>query len=196
MIGAVKRVVAVLAVAIAGSQAGHLLAYELRFGAAAQQLQSSGAHAYFPLVARTFLGAAAMALIAALLLIGLARLATGRKIEEQSAPSFFRLLAGLYTLQLVLFVGQEVLEGSPAGELFFWGMVGQLPVAIAGALALRWLLARLAPALGALTLRLESALQLLPLNTALLLWPAPVAVLGTTDRAAGPITRRGPPTSS
>jgi hypothetical protein len=59
-----KRILTVLGVAIAGSQAGHLLAYQLRFGATAQQVQSSGAHAYFPLLARTSLGIAAIVLLA------------------------------------------------------------------------------------------------------------------------------------
>jgi hypothetical protein len=73
-----NRIVAVLGVAIAGSQAGHLLAYQLRFGAAAQQVQSSGAHAYFPLLARTSLGIMAAVLLASLFLIGLARVLTRR----------------------------------------------------------------------------------------------------------------------
>src|ERR1700716_3627333 len=41
------------------AQAGHLLTYQVLFGAAAQQVQSSGAHAYFPVLVKTFLGAAA-----------------------------------------------------------------------------------------------------------------------------------------
>ena len=52
----------VVAAAVLGSQAGHLLVYELRFGSAAGQLQSTGAHFYFPAVAKTGLGIASLGL--------------------------------------------------------------------------------------------------------------------------------------
>src|SRR5260370_42705300 len=64
-----RLALAVLALGLLGSQAGHLLAYQLRFGAAAHQIQSTGVHAYFPLVAKTALGAVAAALIGGLLLV-------------------------------------------------------------------------------------------------------------------------------
>ena len=56
-----KKALAIVGLGALGSQAGHLLAYQLRFGAAAQQVQSSGAHSYFPLLAKTALGVAAIA---------------------------------------------------------------------------------------------------------------------------------------
>lgn len=182
-----------LGVAMLGSQAGHLLAYQLRFGAAAQQLQSTGAHAYFPVLAKTVLGGAAMALLAALLLIGLARLASGRLIELQSGPPFIRVLAVLYTVQVAIFVMQETLEGSSTSELVLWGLMGQLPVAVVGALALRWLLANLEPALSSLKVRCEAVFQLVPFGTAVVLWPAPVPVYVNRAAVAGSINRRGPP---
>ncbi len=83
-----RMVFAVLALGLLGSQAGHLLAYQIRFGAAAQHLQSSGAHAYFPLVAKTALGAAATALIGALLLVGLARILGGRRVKSATEPPY------------------------------------------------------------------------------------------------------------
>lgn len=183
--------IAVLGLAVAGSQAGHLLAYELRFGSAAQQMQSTGAHAYFPSVAKTLFGAAAMLLIASLLLVGFARLASGRRIEPGAAPSLLRLLAVLYTLQLGLFVAQETVEGSPASRILLWGLLGQMPVALVGAVALRWLLARLAPALAGLRTRYEAPLQPVPIPTSS--WTAPAVALVPARRLAGPITRRGPP---
>lgn len=188
-----KRALAMLGVAVLGSQAGHLIAYELRFGAAAQQVQSTSAHAYFPLLAKTVLGAAAMLLIAALLIVGFARLSTGRKIERESAPSLLRLLAGLYTLQLAFFLAQETIEGSPAGELLMWGLLGQLPVAFAGAVALRWLLARLGPALARITASYEPALRLAPYAVALVVRPVAVEAVQGIDVPAGLYTRRGPP---
>src|SRR5260370_27372870 len=94
---------AVLGLGLLGSQAGHLLAYQLRFGAAAQQIQSTGAHAYLPLVAKTALGAVAAALIGGLLLVGLARLLSGRRVRSDSGPSYVSLLAILFSLQLATF---------------------------------------------------------------------------------------------
>ena len=61
----------ILLVGIVAAQAGHLLAYQLLFGSAAQQAQSSGAHAYFPTLVKTALGAAAAAGLAALFVVGL-----------------------------------------------------------------------------------------------------------------------------
>jgi hypothetical protein len=147
----------VLGAGVLASQAGHLLAYELRFGAAASQIQSAGAHAYFPAVAKTGLGIASLALLAGLLVVGMARVLARRPISSAQAPSFVRLLAGLYTLQLSLFAAQETFEallgGGHAGSaplLMLWGAVGQLPVAVAATLAVRWLLVHVRPALAAL----------------------------------------------
>jgi len=144
---------------VLGSQAGHLLAYELRFGGAAAQLQSTGAHAYFPTVAKTGLGIVSLATLAGLVLVGIARVAAGRAVPQVSSPSFMRVLASTYTLQLAIFGVQETLEavlggGHPGSAplLLLWGAFGQLPVAIAAALALRWLLVRVRPALSALRL--------------------------------------------
>ena len=189
-----KRAAAVFGVAVAGSQAGHLLAYELRFGAAAQQMQSAGVHAYFPLLVKTLLGGVALALIASLFLVGVARLATGRKLEPGSAPSLLRLLAALYTLQLAFFFVQETVEGSAAGQIFLWGLVGQLPVALLGALALRWFLGRVTSAIQQLWTRCESALRLVPYAPAFVVWPV-AADLAQGLEPAEAINLRGPPPS-
>jgi hypothetical protein len=189
-----KRAAAVLGVAVAGSQAGHLLAYELRFGSAAQQMQSGGVHAYFPLLLKTLLGAVALALIASLFLVGVARLATGRKLEPGSAPPLLRLLAALYTLQLTFFFVQETVEGSPAGAIFLWGLVGQLPVALLGALALRWFLGRVTSAIRQLWTRCESALRLVPYALAFVVWPVAADLVQGLEPAEA-INLRGPPPS-
>lgn len=189
-----KRAAAVLGVAIAGSQAGHLLAYELRFGAAAQQMQSAGVHAYFPSLLKTLLGAVAIALIASLFLVGVARLATGRKLDAGSAPSLLRLLAALYTLQLTFFFIQEAVEGSPAGQIFLWGLVGQLPVALLGALALRWSLGRVTSAIQQLWTRCESALRLVPYSLEFVVWPVAAELVQGLEPAQA-IKLRGPPPS-
>jgi len=198
-----RRLFAVLGLGLLGSQAGHLLAYQVRFGAAAQQIQSSGAHAYFPLVAKTALGAGAAALIGALLLVGLARILSGRRIKAASEPSYVSLLAVLFSLQLAAFVAQEVAEAIIAGsrvasapDLMLWGTLGQLPVAAMAAIAFRWLSARIETAVR-LIRDLVGATAPLPL-TALVAIPAYTAsdqALITSGIAWSDLTRRGPPTS-
>ena len=205
MIRAVTRrtLASVLGLAIVGSQAGHVLAYALRFGDTAQTIQSSGVHAYFPMLAKTAVGCAAMALIAGIFIIGFARVATGRRIEKQSVPSFIRLLATLYTMQLTLFAGQETAEAlisrGPAGSvavLLLWGTVGQLPVAVVGAIALRWLLARMRPALARLESRLGRAFQLLPHSVVMVLLSVATPMVPALEGVANPTKPRGPPFSS
>jgi hypothetical protein len=168
-----KRLAAVVVAGLAAAQAGHLAVYELRFGAAAQQVQSAGAHAYFPAVARTSLGLGALAVLGAMVILGAARLATGRRIEPGSAPSFWRLLSVLYTIQLACFAAQETAEALFGGGravsaplLLLWGAAGQLPVAFVAAFAARWLLARLGPALQALRPRLAALHEILIVTAA------------------------------
>ena len=197
-----KRCAALLvALGVIASQAGHLLVYQLRFGAAAQQVQSSGAHAYFPTLAKTGLGVFALALLGGLFMVGLARVASGRRLDSDSAPSYLRLLAALYTVQLVFFVGQETLEGvvsggpsATAADLILWGTVGQLPVAALAATALHWLLARARPAVTAVRLLFAPISQPLELTLAVVSIPEVHRDTAFTARfAASPLSRRGPP---
>src|SRR5258708_16379697 len=83
-----RVVLSVLGLAAAGSQAGHLLTYTLRFGGAAASLQSSGVHGYFPSVVKPALGVAAMAVLGALLAVGLARIVAGPPTPHHPAPPF------------------------------------------------------------------------------------------------------------
>ncbi len=199
-----RKVFAVLALGLLGSQAGHLLAYLVRFGAAAQQIQSSGAHAYFPLVAKTALGAAVAALIGALLLVGLARILSGRRIRSTAEPSYVSLLAFLFSLQLAIFVAQEVAEGLIAGSsvgsapgLMLWGTLGQLPIAAIGALALRWLSARVVIAAGLIRDVVGATVTLRPAPL------VPIPVYAASDQAVlmsrvvgSSLAKRAPPSSS
>jgi hypothetical protein len=192
----------VLGLAVIGSQAGHLLTYALRFGGAAQTQQSTGAHAYFPAIVKPVLSVAAMAVLATLLVVGFARLGAGRRVPHEPAPSFLRLLAVLYTVQLAFFALQETAEavfsGAPPNSvevLILWGTVGQLPVAVIAALALRWLLVRLRPALLLLRSRFESAFQLLPYTSALVLVPVETETAIASDGFANMLNPRGPPSS-
>ncbi|HLZ95506.1 MAG TPA: hypothetical protein VKT20_09285 [Candidatus Dormibacteraeota bacterium] len=139
----------ILATAVAGAQAGHLLVYRLRFGASAMQVQASGAHAYFPGLLKTAFGVSALVVLAGFLLVAAAKVVAQGRVPRSASPSYLNLLAALFTLQLVFFAGQEVAESlaagmapAPASDLLLWGMLGQLPVALVGAASLRWLWTR------------------------------------------------------
>jgi hypothetical protein len=199
-----KRIVAIVALAAAGSQAGHLLSYQARFGATALQVQSTGAHAYFPTLVKTSLGALALALIGSLLLIGVSRVVLGgARGRMAGGPSYLSLLAILFTTQLGCYMAQEVTEALIAGapvdtapNLLMWGTLGQLPVALVASTALRWLWARIQPA-GELLAVIRVGLIAPP--------PAPVVVLSSTGEdlalllsrsAPAALAKRGPPATS
>jgi hypothetical protein len=196
-------VFAVLGLGLLGSQAGHLLAYQIRFGAAAQQIQSSGAHAYFPLVAKTVLGAAAAALLGALLLVGLARILSGRHIRSATEHSYISILAILFSLQLAAFAAQEIAEaiiaGSSAGsapDLMLWGTLGQLPIAAVTALAFRWLSARVEAAVALIREAVGATVALPPApSVAIPVYTASDQALLTSRVAWSNVARRGPPSS-
>jgi hypothetical protein len=200
-----RRAAAVLGLAFAGAQAGHLVAYEARFGAAAQSVQSSGAHSYFPALVKTSLGGAALALIAALLLIGVARvIAIGPGTRRPGGPSYLALLAAIFTIQLVLFTAQEVGESVVAGvpaysaaNLLLWGMLGQLPVALVAATVLRWLWSRVEAAareLGAIAY-IEPA-HAIAVPVIVLRISAADQALVLSHRSHAPFVKRGPPALS
>lgn len=193
-----------LALGVLSSQAGHLLAYQLRFGATAQQVQSTGAHAYFPSLAKTGLGLVAAAVLAALLVVGLARVLVGRTpVRDHSGPSCVSLVAALYTLQLACFAGQEVVEAAMAGapadsaaHLLLWGTLGQLPVAAVAALAMRWLMLRFESAVSEIRIALA---DLSPVRGQVQFVLIPVWRLSNgalLSSVAGPsLVKRGPPSS-
>ena len=198
-----RTALAVLGVGILGSQAGHLLAYELRFGSAAQHLQSSGVHAYFPLLAKIALGAVAAAFVGAIFLIGLARVLAGRsRMRTGSAHGHIEVLAALFTIQLACFITQEVGEALVAGtavdsaaHLLLWGSLGQLPVAALAAVALGWLWTRFESAVD----DLSAVLAVAPAAyapVAVAPWPVPDRGLLLWQVAGGSLGKRGPPSSS
>ncbi len=193
----------VAGVAVAGSQAGHLIAYQARFGAAAQSLQSTGVHGYFPGVLKASVGVACMLALAGLLAIGLARVLGGRPGRGHAAPQYLRLLALLYTVQLTVFAGQEVAEalvaGLPVGSvasLLLWGTLGQLPVAMVAAVGLRWLLARFDSAVSVIRVVLATRLgQPRPVGTVIVVWPARERKPFFASAAGRSASKRGPPSS-
>ncbi|GAC1508949.1 MAG: hypothetical protein NVS1B3_10580 [Candidatus Dormibacteraceae bacterium] len=197
----VKRAWFAVGVAVLAAQAGHLLAYQLRFGAAAQPFQSSGAHAYFPGVVRASLGVTAALILTGLFVVGLARLLSGRAIRPGSAPPFLRLFAALYTAQLAWFAGQEVVESLVAGtqagsvvDLLLWGTLSQLPVALVAAAGLRWLFARFETAVA--EIRIALARLPAPLSAArvaILVWSRAELDVVVRWMAGASLTKRGPP---
>ncbi len=193
---------AAVALALSASQAGHLLAYQLRFGAAAQSIQATGAHAYFPLVAKTALGAFAAALLGGLALVGLARLMSGRRVRSDSEPSYVSMLAVLFSLQLATFAAQEITEAlvtgvstGSAADLLLWGTLGQLPVAVIAAAALRWLSARIESAVGLLRDAVRVALPMQPTPPAVTLRAVPYVAVPKSRFARFLPAQRGPPSS-
>lgn len=199
-----RRALAVLGVGVAGSQAGHLLTFQLLFGSAAQHLQSSGAHAYFPLLAKTALGAIAAAFLAGIFVIGLARVLSGRLCVTTSPQQpFVELVAALFTVQLACFITQELGEAMYAGtgatsapHLLLWGTVGQLPVAAVAAIALRWLWTRFESAVDDLRGLIKGGSgPRAPVVVAAPLWPTPAGALLLFQVAGGSLGKRGPPTS-
>lgn len=198
-----RLALAVVGLGLLGSQAGHLLAYQVRFGAAASQVESTGAHSYFPSLAKTSLGLTAAALLAALLMVALARVLTGRTVRAGSRPSYVRLLAALFTIQLAAFAAQEIAEALVAGApvatapvLLLWGTLGQLPFSMLAALALSWLGTRIEAAVGAI----RDIARTVPHATTSPLPATPIHAtpehaLLTSRLAAMSIARRGPPCS-
>jgi hypothetical protein len=197
-----KRIWSAVAVAVLAAQAGHLLAYQLRFGAAAQQIQSSGAHLYFPGLVRASLGVAAMLILAGVFVAGLARVLSGRSIRPDSTPPFLRLLAVMFTMQLTWFAGQEVSEALVAGarvasvaDLLLWGTLGQLPVALVAAAGLRWLLASFQSAVAELRIALATIPTQLSAPLSIALWRHTQLDVALRSAAGASLAKRGPPSS-
>lgn len=195
------RLLGLLAFGALLAQAGHLIAYQLEFGAGAQAVQSQGAHAYFPGLAKTSVAIVAALILGGLLLVGFARLLPGRPVVVASrGPSYMSLLAILFSIQLACFIAQETIESLVAGEavpsalnLLFLGTVGQLPVAVFAALALKWLAIRVDAALVAL--RTELALELSAAASSTPVRPLPDLVPVSILAGSCPIVfiKRGPP---
>ncbi|HEX6489050.1 MAG TPA: hypothetical protein VF137_09320 [Candidatus Dormibacteraeota bacterium] len=142
-----RRACQLLVIGLAGSQAGHFLSYEARFGAGAGQLQSSGVHAYYLPLATALAGGVGSVLLVGLLLVAWARVfsAGGRVRHATGSWRVFDAFAALFVLQLTVYAGQESVESLAGGlrqplllDLLLWGSLGQLPVALLGAIALTW----------------------------------------------------------
>jgi hypothetical protein len=195
------RLLALAGTGVVASQAGHLVAYELQYASSAPSIQSTGVHAYFPVLAKTSLGLTAVTILASLLIISGSRLVIRRPgTRVTRSPSYFTLLAALFTIQITCFVVQETIESNLARTytptalyLFLIGMCGQLPIAAVAALALKWLLAHLETALS--SLRQVLALRVTaygPIATTLTL-PVPAYQPALAETCPAVYVKRGPP---
>ena len=195
-------------VILAASQAGHLLAWQLRQGPQALPVVGSGAHGYVPALTTVTFGAAGTAVLVALCVIGAARVARlGRAVLPPSpAPQLRRIpvldaTAFLFVLQLAVYLAQETVEAVWAGssrpgfaDLMLWGSLGQVPAAIVAGAALSWL-----------SIQFEAAVEeLLNPAVALPLSPRPAVALPAVGMRRAPLTlpiqvpggafsERGPP---
>jgi hypothetical protein len=186
------------------SQLGHLLVYQLKFGSAAQAVQSTGAHAYFPTLVKTGLGFAAAALLASLLVIGASRfVAGGLAARTAGGPSYVSLLALMFTIQMACFGLQETLESLAAGaavasapHILLLGTVGQLPVAAVGALAFKWLLLRFESAITEIRVAMAvPQARVSPVAIAIPVWIHDNRRLVLRPVADTSLAKRGPPSS-
>jgi hypothetical protein len=187
-------------VALAASQVGHLIAYELWLGPRAAAVESQGAHTLFPFVVGAAAAALGAALLASLLVLGTARLLLGRGqgLRRRSGRPQLETFALLFTLQLAIFVGQELLETWALGataptvaQLLLWGILGQLPVAAAAALALCWISTRIEGALGVLRTSLRRPAA--PVAQLILVVPDLAPATAPRISASSALAKRGPP---
>src|SRR5579871_1119506 len=143
------------------SQPGHALAYLWEYGRAAIAVQSQGVHAYFPTALNLSLGLVLTIALAVASILGFGRIALGTALgfKRSRMPAPTELLAVMAIVQVNVFVFQELAEAQAGHQLIdaAWilhtlllGVAGQLPVAIAGALALAWCSVGLEAAVGAL----------------------------------------------
>jgi hypothetical protein len=185
------------------SQLGHLLAYWLQFGPSAAARQSTGAHAYFPSLIQAGTATLGAALLALLLLLGVARFMVGLRSDRvpEGGWPVGPLLLTLLGAQLAIFAGQELVEASvaalpaaPAGNLLAWGVAGQLPVALLAAFGLSWISSRVRRAVQ--RLRRSRPIAVLP-RGALLAEPAWAPAISGRARpvALAGLPNRGPPFS-
>lgn len=195
-----SRLLGVIGFGALASQAGHLLVYQVQFGSAAAAAQSEGAHAYFPIFAKTTLGLATALLLAGLLIIGAARLASGRPVRRASSPAILPLLSILFTAQLTFFITQETIEALAAGtapphveSLLFLGAMGQLPVAAVAALAVKWLGTRFEFAVVSLRLEIECVTAIFVAQAVLLPWQHKALQVALAEASPASFAKRGPP---
>jgi hypothetical protein len=192
------------ALALPLSQLGHQAAYLAHYGPAGLAYQSRSVHAYLPELVKAsgaLLGAVALA---AVLLLGAARLASSADAPAAARRDVGRAeaLGFLLCIQLQVFLVQEAIEllasGHHVGLLdlpLVWGVVGQLPVAALAALGVSWLSGRLVAAVRRLRpapspRRRERQAPLVQT------WVEPPLAARLSAMAPATLVKRGPPVPS
>lgn len=131
-----------------------MLSYLARYGQQGLLAQTQGVHAYFPSILRLSLGIAGGALLITWLMIAGGRLLLGKSLGLRATGrvpvvNFFLVLV---SCQLVMYIVQEMAETvtahapltfSAVGLIAAWGVIAQVPIALAAAVALSWISVRL-----------------------------------------------------
>lgn len=177
-----RRLLLIAACALPLSQVGHALATYLRYGAL---LAPGRGHSYFAADLEASVTVLGGALLAALAIVASARRMTGSPLRGRGWPLGWIFL-GLASLQLELYLVQELAEGSTTLDVAVRGLIGQVPVAAVAAMALRWLSIRLGPAVRRLRRPLMAAL------TRLVPEPDAAPWVAARVRISGPLARRHP----
>jgi len=194
---------------LAASQAGHLLAWQLRQGPDGLPALSSSAHGYVPALTTVVFGAGGAVVLAALCVVAVARVVRLGPVLRQGATappvhrtSVLDMAAALFVLQLGVYLAQETLEATWAGyprpgvaDLLLWGSLGQLPAAVAAGAALSWLSVRFEAAVEELAAAAPALLLAGRAVAPARLWlpqPQPLLRIQVAGRAC---SERGPPPS-
>jgi hypothetical protein len=191
---------------LAASQAGHLLAWQLRHGPAALTALRAGVHGYVPAITTIAFGLAGTAVLAALWMVALARILRFETVHGRGPRRLRRtpaldMAAFFFTLQLAIYVVQETAEAAWVGyprpsfaDVLLWGSVGQLPIALVAGVALSWLSVRLEVAVAELRTGIRALpLSSLPALPVVRLWAPPDRVMLPIEVLGGAFTVRGPP---
>jgi hypothetical protein len=153
------------------SQPGHVLAYLAHYGWPGVTQSVQGVHSYLPALLHLSAGGLGALILLAVLVVGAGRLALGRALGRGSEPGLplLHLFVISAVVQLDAYMTQETaetllagspLDSGPVVSMFAWGAVGQLPLALLGAFALRWLWARVRRTADAVRCELEVAAPL------------------------------------
>ena len=157
-----RRLPLVVLAALPLSELGHSLASQLR---GHSWIPSGASHSYFAVLLQISGSLVGALILSAGLAVGLGRLASGRRLPARSAWPLLLLALAFASLQLEIYMIQELLEGTPSDQIAIGGLIGQLPVAIVAAAVTTLLLSRLGPALGVLASAFRVALPVMALLT-------------------------------
>ncbi|MBO0689245.1 MAG: hypothetical protein J2P40_06720 [Candidatus Dormibacteraeota bacterium] len=206
----VRHLLAAALLALPLAEVGHTLAFVARYGPPGLELQTVGVHGYFPTALRLSAAGVGLTLLAAVCVLALGRILLGRGLglTRTGGHPFLSLLLVATVVQLDVYLVQETVETVLAHEPYTfatlasalaWGLAGQLPVAAANALGLRWLSFRLEATIGGVRSAFQLSARLLrpvpPLAVAVR--PAPMSrarVVG--EQAGAAFAKRGPPAAA